>query len=76
MPPTESTDRIDYSVHIRDWYILQVAVEFCEAVLDLLRVHLIMLAISIPEHLQKGTDIALTVVWWIGFDVGFQNVIV
>jgi hypothetical protein len=74
MFPTESTDRIDHTVHVWDWYILHVAVEFSEAVFDLIRVHLVMLAVAIPEHLQDRPCITVTVVGWIGFDVGFQNV--
>ena len=75
MLPTESTDRIDHTVHVWDRYILHVAVEFSEAVFDLLRVHLVMLAVAIPEHLQDRPCITVTVVWWMGFRMVFQNVI-
>ena len=74
MLPTESADGINDTVHIRNRYILHVAVEFSEASFDLFSVHLIVLAIGIPEHFQNGLNIAVAVVWWIGFYVGFQNV--
>ena len=75
MLPTESTDRIDQTVHVRDRYILHVAVEFSEAVFDLIGIQLVMLAVAIPEHLQDRPGIAVAVAGGIGFQVVFQNVI-
>ena len=74
--PTESTDRIDDTVHVRNSNILHVLVEFSEAGFDLLIVQLIVLTIGITEHLQNGMDIALAVVGWIGFDVSSQKIVI
>ena len=76
MLPTESADGIDDTVHVWNRNILHVLVEFSEAGFDLLRVQLIVLTIGIPEHLQNGMDIALTVVGWIGFNVSFQKIVI
>ena len=76
MLPTEGTDGIDDTVHVRDRYILHVAVKFSESCFDLLRIQLVVLAIGIPEHLQNGMDIALAVVGWIGFNVSSQKIVI
>ena len=55
--------------------MLYVDVEFSEAVLDLLRIHLIMLAIGIPEHFQNGLDVAVAVVERIGFNIAQWTVL-
>jgi len=70
MIPAEFTDRVDDLVHLSQGHPIHLLVEYVEVGFYLLVVVGIIFIVAFVEHGQNGLPIA--VVWWMGFDIGFQ----
>lgn len=71
MFPAEGADRVDNTIHVPERHAIHLLVELVEVRADLFVVIGIVFIVALVEH---GEDrLAIAVVWWIGFYVGFQK---
>lgn len=71
MLPAEFTDWVNDLIYFPERHAIHLPVEFVEVRTDLFVVIEIVFIVALVEH---GEDrLAIAVVWWIGFYVGFQK---